>query len=231
MSTRFVPTGKKKTRVKIVKETAEFSVHQCGPACLNPPPRPTPKNLRKISLGYIYNSDEGFFIKWGKDDWLPVEGVTFCRTTDGRLVKMFEPAIQLHIHSPGGKTYAKAVQEKEIKVDEAFHAREAARKLKRKVSSLREAQNYLDAEAARIIPHAPKSRRQPKGVGRGAPGEPRSDFSREVVRLFNEGVGEENAVRMMLEWIKRHENSPHKTSVKKLVRRWYSELRKKSSHK
>jgi hypothetical protein len=112
---------------------------------------------------------------------------------------MFEPAIQLHIHSPGGRTYAKAVKKKEIKVDEAFHAREAAKKLKRKVSNSREAQNYLDAEAARIIPHAPKSRKRPEGIGRGAPGEPRSDFSREVIRLFNEDVSEKRAVQVMLE--------------------------------
>jgi hypothetical protein len=230
MSTRFLPTGKK-TRNKTVRETTEFSEHRCGPACLNPPPRPTPKNLRRVSLGYIYNSDEGFFVKRGKNDWLPVVGLTFCGTPDGRLVKMFEPAIQLHIHSPGGRTYAKAVKEKEIKVDEVFHAREAARKLKPKVSNLREAQNFLDAEVARIIPHAPKSRKQPKGTGRGAPGEPRSDFSRAVIRLFNEDVAEKNAVQMMLEWIKNHENSPHKTSVRKLVRRWYSELRKKPRHK
>jgi hypothetical protein len=74
---------------------------------------------------------------------------------------MFEPAIQLHIHSPGGRTYAKAVKEKEIK-GMSFPRARSREELKRKGSNLREAQNLLDAEAARIIPRAPKSRKHLK---------------------------------------------------------------------
>jgi hypothetical protein len=144
---------------------------------------------------------------------------------------MFEPTIQHHIHSPGGKTISKYVTEKEIRVDAAFHAQEAAKKLKPKVRNLREAQNYLDAQAAKVIHHAPKSRKQIKGTGRGAPGAPRSDFSKEVVRLFNENQSEKKAVEIMLDWIKHHEKSPQKTSVKKQVHYWYSRLKKNSRHK
>ncbi len=86
------------------------------------------------------------------------------------MVKVFKPTVQLHIRSPGGRTVAKAVTGKEIRPDEEYHAREAAKKLKRKGRKLKEAQRFLDAEAAKIIQHAPKKRKAPKGTGRGVSG-------------------------------------------------------------
>ena len=231
MKTRFTSTGKPKTRVKVIKETTEFSEHRCTKDCLSSPPRPMPKNLRRISLGYIYDSDEGYFIKWGKNDWLQVVGLTFAGASGGRLVKMFEPAFQMHIHSPGGRTIARATKEKEIRANESFFAQEAAKKKKRKGYNLRQTQNYLGAEAAKVISHAPKKRRKPKGVGRGAPGRPRSEFSKKVVSLFNEGRTEPAAVGLMTQWCKEQMPAPQESSVKKLVHRWYSRLRKSSGHK
>lgn len=222
---------KESSRIKTVKETTKVHEHKCTPECFKPVRRPTPPGLRRVSLGYVYmSSDGGFYTKWGKDDWLPVEGMDFCYRLDGKLVRMFRPTIQLHIHSPGGRTIAKAVTRKEIRPDEEYHAHEAAKKLKRKGRRLKEAQNFLDSAAAKVIRHAPKKRTPPKGTGRGAPGLPRSAFSKEVVRLRETGLNEDAVVERMIIWLREHGQPAtplHRTSIRKRVHRWFLVAKKK----
>jgi hypothetical protein len=172
-------------------------------------------------------------MKWGKGEWLPVEGMEFLHGPSGML-RMFRPTVQLHIHSPGGRTIAKAVTRKEVRPGEEYHAREAAKKLKRKGRKLKEAQNFLDAEAAKVIRHAPKKRKPPKGTGRGAPGQPRSPFSKEVVRLHDAGVPESTVVEQMIVWLKARGEpvTPlQRDNIRKRVRRGFVLAKKKSGHK
>src|SRR4028119_1132503 len=148
---------KESSRIKTVKETMKVHEHKCTSECFRPVCRPMPPDLRRVSLGYVYmSSDGGFYTRWGTNDWLPVEGMKFGYSRDGKLVKVFKPTVQLHIHSPGGITIAKAVTRKEIRLDEEYHAQEAAKKLKRKGHTIKEAQIFLDAAAAKVIRHAPK---------------------------------------------------------------------------
>jgi hypothetical protein len=226
---------KESTRFKTVKETTRVYEHKCTPKCFHHIRRPTPPGLRRVSLGYIYMSSDGrFYMKWGKDDWLPVEGVDFGRRMDGTLVKWFRPTVQLHIHSPGGRTIAKAVTRKDIRPGEEYHAREAAKKLKRKGRKLKEAQNFLGAEVAKVISHAPKKRTPQKGTGRGAAGMPRSEFSKEVVSLRESGMSEGEAVEKMIIWL-RERGQPatplHRTGIRKRVHRWFVPATKKPGHK
>lgn len=225
---------KESSRVKTVKETTKVHEHKCTPECFKPVRSPTPPGLRRVSLGYVYvSSDGGFYMKWGKGEWLPVEGMEFLHGPGG-VLRMFRPTVQLHIHSPGGRTIAKAVTRKEVRPGEEYHAREAAKKLKRKGRKLREAQNFLDAEAAKVIRHAPKKRKPPKGTGRGAPGQPRSPFSKEVVRLHAAGVPESAAVEQMIVWLKERGEpvTPlRRDNIRKRVRRGFVLAKKKSGHK
>lgn len=224
---------KESSRIKTVKETTKVREHKCTPECFKPVRRPTPPGLRRVSLGYVYMStDGGFYMKWGKDDWLPVEGMDFLHGPDG-LLRMFKPTVQLHIHSPGGRTVAKAVTRKEVRPDEEHHVREAAKKLKRKGRNLKEAQSYLGAEAAKVIRRAPKKRKPAKGTGRGAPGQPRSPFSKEVVRLRDAGIPESTVVERMTAWLRengQHITPLHRDGIRKRVRRWFPPAKKKSGH-
>lgn len=137
---------------------------------------------------------------------------------------MWEPAEQFHIHSRGGKTIGKIVDEKEVRPDENYHFTQAAKKAKQKGRKLVETERFYRTVAKRIIGLAPKRSREPKGTGRGAPGMPRSDFSKAVVRLKNEGVPERLAVDAMVKWSSDHGlriAGPYKTSIKQRTRRWY----------
>lgn len=222
---------KESSRIKTVKETTKIHEHKCTPECFRPVRRPIPPGLRRVSLGYVYmSSDGGFYTKWGKDDWLPVEGMDFGYRLDGKLVRVFKPTVQLHIHSPGGRTMAKAVTRKEIRPDEEYLAQEAAKKLKRKGRKLKEAQNFLDAAASKVIRRAPKKRTPPKGTGRGAPGLPRSAFSKEVVRLREIGLKEGAIVERMIAWLRERGQSTtplHRANIRKRVHRWFIQAKKK----
>jgi len=225
---------KESSRIKTVKETTKVHEHKCTPECFRPVRRPTPPGLRRVSLGHVYvSSDGGFYMKWGKDEWLPVEGMDFLHGHGG-VLRMFRPTVQLHIHSPGGRTMAKAVTQKEVRPDEGYHAQEAAKKLKRKGRGLKEAQNFLDSEAAKVIQYAPKRRKSPKGTGRGAPGQPRSPFSKEVVRLREAGMRESAVVEQMTVWL-RESGQPatplHRDSIRRRVHRVFLLGKKKLGHK
>ena len=154
---------------------------------------------------------------------MEVLGLSFTWSVYG-FTLMWEPAEQLHIHSPGGRTIGKHVAEKEIRPDENYHFTQAAKKAKQKGRKLVETERSYGAVAKRIIGVAPKQRRVPKGTGRGAPGTPRSPFSKEVVRLKSEGIPEWIAVDAMVKWSSDHGHpiaGPFKTSIKQRTRRWY----------
>jgi hypothetical protein len=154
---------------------------------------------------------------------MQVLGLTFTWSIEG-FTLMWEPAEQLHIHSPGGRTIGKYVDEKEIRPDENYHFTQAAKKEKQKGRKLIETERSYGAIARKIIGVAPKRRRLPKGTGRGAPGMPRSPFSKEVVRLKSEGMQESLAVDTMVKWSTDHGYpiaGPFKTSIKQRTRRWY----------
>lgn len=154
---------------------------------------------------------------------MEVLGVSFTWSVYG-FTLMWEPAEQFHIHSPGGRTIGKHVDEKEIRPDENYHFTQAAKKAKQKGRKLVETERSYRAVAKKIIGLAPKRSREPKGTGRGAPGMPRSDFSKAVVRLKSEGVLESLAVDAMVRWSSDHGlpiAGPFKTSIKQRTRRWY----------
>lgn len=226
---------KERSSIKTIKETTKVYEHNCTPECFRQVHRPTPPGLRRVSLGYVYmSSDGGFYTKWGKGEWLPVEGMDFCYGSGGGMMRMFKPTVQLHIHSPGGRTIAKAVTRKQIRPGEEYYAQEAAKKLKRKGRKLKEAQNFLGAEAAKVIHHAPKKRTTPKGTGRGAAGLPRSPFSKEVVSLREAGMSESAVVEQMITWLREHGQPAtplHRSGVRKRVHRWFLPAKKKSEHK
>jgi hypothetical protein len=226
---------KESSRIKAVKETTKVYEHKCTSKCLEPRRSPTPPGLRRVSLGYVYMSSDGeFYIKWGDGEWLPVDGMDFGYRLDGRLIKIFNPTVQLHIHSPGGRTIAKAVTQKTIRPDERYHVREAAKRRMRKGDNLKQTQRFLDAEAAKVVPYAPKKRKPPKGTGRGAPGQPRSPFSKEVITLREAGMPEKEVIKKMIAWL-REQGQPatpaHRSSIRKRVRRWFLPAKKKSAHK
>jgi hypothetical protein len=159
---------------------------------------------------------------------MQVLGLTFAWTIEG-FTLMWQPAEQLHIHSPGRRTIGKYVDEKEIRPDENYHFAQAAKKARQKGRKLVETERSYGAVAKRIIGVAPKRRRIPKGIGRGAPGIPRSPFSKEVVRLKSEGILESIAVDAMVKWSSDNGlpiAGPFKTSIKQRTRRWYGRLKK-----
>jgi hypothetical protein len=166
-------------RTKTVEETLKVYEHKCTAECFKPPRKRTPPGLRQISLGYIYmSSNGGFYTKWGKGEWLPVSGLDFGQKMNGELFKIFNPTVQLHIHSPGGMLISKAVTEKEIKQNEKYHAQQVAKLRKRKGDNLQGTVRFFGTIARDEIHYAPKKRKPPKGTGRGAPGQPRSHFSK-----------------------------------------------------
>lgn len=224
-----------RSRIKFVEETTKTYEHKCTAECFQRRPKPTPPDLRRVSLGYIYKSSNGgFYIKMDDGDWLPVDGMDFGQKTNGTLFKIFHPTVQLYIHSPGGRTIAKSVTRRGIRPDEGYHAQEAAKKRMRKGDNLKDTQRFLDAEAVKVVPYAPKKRKPPKGTGRGAPGQPRSPFSKKVVSLRNEGRLEHQVVNEMIIWLREQGQSvtpPQRSSIRKRVHRWFLPLKKKSEHK
>jgi hypothetical protein len=223
------------SRIKTVEETMKVYEHKCTAECFKPLRRPTPPDLRRVSLGYVYmSSNGGIYTKWGKGGWLPVDGMDFGQKTNGALFKIFHPTVQLHIHSPGGRTLAKTVTEKEITPDEKYHAQEAVKIRKRKGDNLKETLRFFGPIAREEIHYAPKKRRPPKSTGRGAPGQPRRPFSKKVVSLRNEGMTEHQVVNEMIIWLREQGQSvtpPQRSSIRKRVHRWFLPLKKKSEHK
>lgn len=223
MTTKFQNVSKH-SRVKTVRETTRTIEHKCTPACFRQGKRPKPKNLHKVDLGYVYIAPDGkCYSKEGFGNWMQVLGLTFTWSIEG-FTLMWEPAEQLHLHSPGGRTIGKHVDEREIRPDENYHFTQAAKKAKQKGRKLVETERSYGAIAKKIIGVAPKRSRVPKGTGRGAPGMPRRPFSKEVVRLKSEGISESFAVDAMVKWSTDHGHpiaGPFKTSIKQRTRRWY----------
>jgi len=91
---------------------------------------------------------------------------------------MWEPAEQMHIHSRGGRTIGKIVDEKEIRPGERYYFTQAAKKAKQKGRRLVDTERSYGAIAKEIIGLAPKRSREPKGTGRGAPGAAKRVFKR-----------------------------------------------------
>lgn len=228
MRTKFQNVSKH-SRIKTVRETTETIEHKCTPACFRPEKRPKPKNLYKVNLGSVYVAPDGkCYSRRGLGSWMEVLGLTFAWTAEGFSL-MWEPAEQLHIHSRGGRTIGKTVDEKEIRPNEKYHLTQAANKAKQKGRRLVETERSYGAIAKRIIGLAPKRSREPKGTGRGAPGMPRSAFSKEAVRLKAEGIPESVAVDAMVQWSLNHGcpiAGPHRTSIKQRVMRWYRRRKK-----
>lgn len=215
-------THKEISRIKTVRVTTRTYRHSCTAECFKRRHRPQPNDLHKISLGHVYQSSDGqAYIKWGNKEWLPVAGMTFGSSADGGLMRVFQPACSLHIHSRGGSTLSRAITRKEIGVNESYHAREAAKKLKRKGHNLRAAQDYVSGKVREVIPPAPRHRRGPSNAGRGAPGRPRTPQGEEVTALLSKGMGEAAAVRQMMTWYKQRGLRSDRNSIKKLVHRWF----------
>jgi hypothetical protein len=225
----------KSSRKKTVEETLKVYEHKCTAECFKPPRKRTPPGLRRVSLGYIYmSSDGGFYAKWGEDEWLPVEGMDFVYRLDGELIRMFNPTVQFHIHSPGGKTISKAITEKEIKPDEKYHAQEVAKIRKRKGDNLKDTVRFFGTIARDEIHYAPKKRKPSKGTGRGAPGQPRSPFSKQVVSLRDNEMTEHEIVEEMIKWLRKHGQSVtplDRSSIKRRVHFWFKTQKKKLEHK
>lgn len=225
---------KRSSRVKTVRETTVVHEHRCTSECLRPIRRRTPPNLRRVSLGYIYMSSNGrFYHRWGDGDWLSIEGVDFMQRQDGALVRMFRPTEQLHIHSPGGSTGWKEVTSKEVRPSAPFLAQQAAKEVRKHGANLRDTQRFLASEAAKVVPRAPKTQRPVKGTGRGAPGQPRSSFSKEVVILRERGMREREIVDNMMNWLREHGQTVtplERRNVKRRVHRWFSSPSKKLAH-
>ncbi len=223
------------SRIKTVEETTKTYEHKCTPACFRPRRKRTPPDLRRVSLGYVYmSSDGGFYIRLDDGDWLPVGGMNFGHKTNGEMFNMFIPTVQLYIHSPGGQTIARAVDDKEIDADEEYHAQEAAKKRMHKGDSLQDTQRFLDAQAVKVVPYAPKKRKPPKGTGKGAPGQPRKAFSKKVVSLRDAGMPESEIVEQMMRWLREqgeHVTPRDRSSIKKRVHFWFQPAKKKLEHK
>jgi hypothetical protein len=211
-----VPKSKKQ-KIKTVKVTTELSEHICTPECFHNPSRKKPRNLKKVSLGYVYQDAEGrIFNEWGEDDFLEVTGVDFLSDSTGRLILMFHPKEQLHIHSPGGKTTAIETTEREFRPSTDYYATEAAKKLKRGEKNLRQAQSYLASKASEVILHAPKRKKPIKGTGRGAPGMPRSEIGREIVRLLKTKASKSEVLKRTVEFAQAKKMPIAGSNIKKI---------------
>ena len=207
------------SKLKMVKETTTFHEHKCTADCFKPRRKRNPPNLRRVSLGYIYMSSDGrFYCPWGDEEWLSVEGVDFLRRQDGELIRMFRPVKQLHIHSRGGRTISKVVTRTQAKPGADYFAQQAAKKLRSQGASRRDTNFFLAREVGKIIPRAPKRRQRIKGTGRGAPGKPRSPFSKQVVALRENGIAEVDIVDKMMSWLRsigKPATPLHRAGVKK----------------
>lgn len=215
---------RKRERIKTVKVTTEITEHRCTAECFATRCQPAPEGLRKLSLGEIYQDRDGrFYHEWGEDGWLEVTGVTFLARADGEMGLMFHPKEQLHLHSPGGRTVARRTTERDVRTNADYHAVEAAKKLKRKNLNLRQSQDFLRGKAAEVIPHAPKRRKPVKGIGRGAPGQPRSATAREIVCHLKEGKSQGEVLKLVIDFAQKHSlpvAGPHRRKIKKQIRFW-----------
>lgn len=224
-------SASKRVEVKTIRfTTVTAEVHRCTPECFNRPPKPRPPNLRRISLGNLYESEGVLYTKFG-DEWMAVVGLEFWLDQDG-LHRMWHPAKQMHIHSPGGRTFAKYTSETGVKTNAAYLARESVKKLKKKGHGRQSARKFMGDEIAKQIKKAPKHKSSPKGNGRGAPGQPRSAFAKEVVRLRESGRSEEEAFKLMIAWSKQRNlpvAGPYRYYIKRRVHRWYVPQKKKGT--
>lgn len=220
----------KKQRVKTVKVITRLAEHKCTPDCFHKRLNESqpPRKLKKVSLGDVYQDDEGrFYTEWGEDEWLEVTGADFLINSAGHLCLMFQPKEQLHIHSPGGRTVAESITEREFRPSTDYHATEAAKKLKRKKQNLKQAQNYLSSKAAEIIPRAPKHKKPIKGTGRGAPMQPRNLMGREIVRLLQTGVNKSETLRKSIEFAQTQHLQIAGSNLKKIKKQinfWHKKL-------
>lgn len=226
-----IPNSKKK-QVKIVEIITEESEHTCTEKCFKQIKKPAPEGLMKVDLGYIYQDFEGRCYKeQGDNDWLEVDGLTFLRGHGG-LHLMFHPTHQLHIHSRGGKTIEKTTVKRDARVTDEFHSIEAAKKHKRKGLNLKESLTKYSSDIKKVIPKAPKRKMPVKGTGRGAPGIPRTEMAREIVKIIGKGKNKKEAFTEIIEWAKTNSKEiagPHKINIKKQVNRWWMKI--KSAHK
>lgn len=217
---------------KTIRTVTEEQEHTCRDDCFKPSRKQTPRGLRRVSLGYIYQDSLGrFYHEWGKDDWLEVTGVEFVEGPGG-LHLMFIPREQLHIHSRGGRTIARITNQYDDPGNEHYHAEAASKILRQKNRSLRETRDFLAAKASEIIPRAPKTKKPTSGRGRGAPGVPRSARGRRIVALINDGKSKLQVISETIEWAKkRGENvaGPYSSAIKRHVHRLWQKTN--SSHK
>ena len=231
MSKRSELSSAKKVKVNTIRfTTVTAEAHRCSPQCFNRPPKPKPSNLRRLSLGNLYESGGVLYTKFG-NEWMAVVGLEFWFDRDG-LHRMWEPAEQMYIHSPGGRTFAKYTSEAGVKTDAAYLARESVKKLKKKGHGRQFARKFLGDEVARQIEKASKHKSAPKGTGRGAPGQPRKPFTIEVVRLREAGKSEEEAFELMIAWSKQQHQpvaGPYRNYIKRRVHRWYVLTKKKGT--
>lgn len=217
-----IPRSKKEKK-KVVKITTEKAVHVCTEDCFKARKRPKPAGLRRMTMGDIYYDHDGRCYKeWGPGEWMEVTGLTFA-IGPGGLHLLFEPKEQLHIHERGGRTIEVTTTRSDARVGADYHAREAAKKLKRQNFTLKDAREYLGAEASEVIPKAPK-RRIRKNVGRGAPGIPRTALGRQVVKLIREGKSRLETFDETILWARNQGEriaGPHQRRIKKQVDRWW----------
>ena len=223
----FKKKPKEKSRIKTVKVTTEIAEHICSSECFKESKKLAPKGLKKISLGFIYQDKTGrFYHPWKDGDWLEIMGVKFLSDSSRKLTLLFEPTHQLHIHSPGGKTIEKTVRQKNVRVDENYHATEAAKKLKRKNTTRKVAQEIIYKKVAEVIPRAAKHKNI-KGTGRGAPGQPRTALGKEIVRLIGEALSEKEILERAFEYAKQH-NQPiagqYSKKIIKQIRFWMKKV-------
>lgn len=140
---------------------------------------------------------------------------------------MFHPKHQLQIHSPDGKTTAVTTAEREVRTNADFHVVETAKKLKRRKMNLRQSQDFFCVKAAEIIPRAPKRSKPTKGIGRGAPKQPRSAIGREIVRLVKDGKTKREILPLTINFAKKNTlpiAGPHLRNIKKQIRFWLKKV-------
>jgi hypothetical protein len=226
-----IPHSKRK-KVKVVEIITEESEHICTEECFKPGKKLVPEGLRRVDLGYIYQDNEGrCYSEHGEGKFLEVTGLTFTIGAGG-LHLMFYPAQQLHIHSLGGKTIEKTTVKRNARVNDEFYSTEAAKKLKRKGLNLNDSLRKISSDVKKVIPRAPKRKSPVKGTGRGAPGIPRTDLGKEIVKIISAGKAKKETFAEVIKWATNNlmpVAGPHKARLKKQVDRWWSAI--KSTHK
>lgn len=217
-----VPNSKRK-KIKIVEVITEESEHICTDECLKPQKKIIPDNFKKVDLDDIFQDNEGrCYSKHGEGEFIEITGLTFT-VGHGGLHILRHPANQLHIHSRGGKTIEKTIIKRNARVNDEFHSTEAAKKLKRKGLNLNDSLRKISSVVKKVIPNAPKRKSPCKGTGRGAPGIPRTDLGKEIVRLIDSGKSKKEVFAEIIKWATNNSipvAGPHKIRIKKQVNRW-----------